>query len=182
MIPNSSNMASFKIKGGVGGIGEAIRYPPPPGLVPGGNGVVDHCLYLPYPPRSSPHSPRPCRRPASFYLILPHSSASDFFRGIIFSTSFLMSFLSHFGLPFEAPNRRTCLQAVIQNRPSKFVCPIFGFGTLCVNFRPPRTLKSERLALTRCICFTFLPFPPFFGRLGPKSRQHESNLHPKFDP
>ena len=28
-------------KKGVGGIGEAIRYPPPPGLVPGGNGVVD---------------------------------------------------------------------------------------------------------------------------------------------
>ena len=67
----------------------------------------------------------------------PHSAPPICFFRHQFPTSFLKSFWSHFEGRFGAPNRLKWLQAVIQNRPSKFVCPIFGFGSLFVNSRPP---------------------------------------------
>ena len=49
-------------------------------------------------------------------------------------------------VPFEAPNRRKCPHAMIQNRPSKNVFPNFGFGSFFVDARRPWNLENELLA------------------------------------
>ena len=102
----------------------------------------------------------------------------DDFLGIVFSASFLKQFLSLFEGRFGTPNRRKCPQAVIQNRPSKNVCPNFGFGSFVDDFRPPWILESERLAWARCSFSHFYPFAVFWRR-GPKSRQNESKSDPQ---
>ena len=89
----------------------------------------------------------PAMPPTRLVLARSHLSlAIFFFVEHHFWTSFSSSFLSHFGVTFEAPNRPKCPQATIQNRPSQNMCPIFGFGSFFVNFRPPSILESELLA------------------------------------
>ena len=98
----------------------------------------------------------------------------------LFLVTVLNSCLSHFGVPFEAPNRLKCPQAVFPNLPSKIACPIFGFGMFLVQSRAPSILESERLAPARCILSHFYPFA-FFRRLWPKSHQIDIKMHPKIN-
>ena len=80
-------------------------------------------------------TPMPPTLPSS-HQILPRSAA-DRFVSHLFSDIFSTSFLCHFGLPFGAPNHPKCPQALIQNRRSKNMCPIFGFGSFFCQFSTP---------------------------------------------
>ena len=129
------------LKKGVGGIGEAIRSAAPwpcarrvrrgrsPLLCP-----LRLYLLSPSQVRDFSHGlrgPGSAADPPPTSLILPYLFR---FFDVSFSTSFSISFLSHFGVTFEAPNRPKCPQAAIQDRRLKIVYLISGFGSFFVHF------------------------------------------------
>ena len=132
---------------GVGGIGEAIRSAAPwpcarrerrAGFC--SQSLLRHYLlspvqYVTLVMDLGPH-PMPLTQPHSTSFA-PHSGAPRSVFGIVFPTSFLYSFSFHFGAPFEALMHLKCPQAVIQNRPSKNMCQIFGFGSFFFKFSTP---------------------------------------------